>query len=82
MPTMEEIVREYCIYELTKQIYNQDLAAEEARRMNADVGWVILGSYRLGDGTYKDIFIPRYRSSKNSLEEAISRANKMKANKL
>jgi hypothetical protein len=50
--------------------------------MNAEVGWVILGSYQLGDGTYKDIFIPRYRSSKDSLEEAISRANKMKANKL
>ena len=79
MRTMEEIVREYCIDEVAKQIYNQGFPAWDARKINAEIGWVISGEYRLNDGTFKDIVIPRLWLLNTSLEEAISRADKLKA---
>ena len=45
MQTMEEIVREYCLAEVVKQICNQNLTARQVRRINAEVGWRISGSY-------------------------------------
>ena len=79
MKTLEEIVREYCINEVAQQIYQEDFPAGEVRKINARSGWLISGEYRSFDGTFKDIFIPQYRLSNNSLEEAISRSKEMKA---
>ena len=79
MQTLEEIVREYCINEVAQQICREDFPAADARKINAEVGWVISGEYRLNDGTFKDIIIPRLWLLNANLEEAISRAQKMKA---
>ncbi len=79
MQTLEEIVREYCINEVAQQIYQEDFPAGDARKMNAEVGWLISGEYKSFDGSFKDIFIPQYRLSNDSLEEAISRAKEMKS---
>ena len=78
MPSLEEIVRDYCLDEVAKQISERGIPPAVARKINAEVGWLISGSYRLADGTFKDIFIPKLWLLNSSLEEALLRARKMK----